>query len=120
VHEQGTVGVQINRAGERLKHHLDMAPQLPGVQKGDADGRAHRWIVHLKFAAGSDQIRVWLDVPPNEIEGRKPHFDMSRDKVEFDRVRFAKTAITDPWLFDEVMLAESLDDLMAADEIINE
>lgn len=120
VHEQGTLGAQFNRPGERLKHHLDVDPESDGVQQGDADGEIRRWVVQVRFGAASDEIRVWLDVPPSDVKARRPNFELSRDNVEFDRIRFAKTPITPPWLFDEVMMAASLDDLIAADKIINE
>ena len=120
VHNRNFLGVQFNHDAdeERHKYPLDMAPKTPGEQPLDADQEIHRWVVHLKFTAKEDHIRVWLDVPSEEIPTRQPNFSRSRDQIAFDRIRLGKSETSSPWTFDEVMLAATLDDLIAADRLL--
>jgi hypothetical protein len=120
IHNRNFLGVQFNFEAkvDRLKYELDMEPRKAGVQAIDADSEIHRWVAHVKFTPEGDHLRVWLDVPTPAIDDRNPHFAGSRDDMAFDRVRFAIADSSSPWSFDEVMVAATLDDLVAAERIL--
>lgn len=122
IHNRNFLGVQFNfdADDDRTKHELDLQPRTTGVQGLDADKELHRWVVHLSFTEQEDHIRVWLDVPLDELEKRKPHYAGSRDQIEFDRLRIAVSETSEPWTFDEVMIAASAEDLAAAEKIITQ
>lgn len=118
VHDQRTLGVQFNDDPRRDKYPLDIEPQLDGVQTLHADGEVHHWIARVVFGQGGDTLQVWLDVPANEVSNRKPNFEHTGETIRFDRLRLGASYEAVPWVFDEIMMAASLNDLADALDVV--
>lgn len=112
VHGRNAMGIQMNGGQD--------AAQRPRLSlRIDADEEVHQWTVRLRFNEQGGVVSIWRDVPIAGVSTTDPQLEGEPKFLAFDRLRFVIDEQIEGWLFDDIMVAKSLESLVAAEELLS-
>lgn len=112
VHTTVALGLQMNRGREAKFRERKLLPV-------DADGQVHLWTARVQCNGQGGSVALWLDVPFAELDPDAPQLEGTPQHLKFDRVRLAIDEQSAGWAFDDLMIAKSLESLIAAEELLS-
>jgi hypothetical protein len=105
----------VNTLGSRIARH----PLSAEKRAIELAGEVHTWTARIIFSERSDIVSVWVDVPADSILSTRPMAELPSVRIAFDRLRLAVAEGGSPWVFDDFLLATSVDALVAAEALLS-
>ncbi|TWT97850.1 FecR protein [Botrimarina colliarenosi] len=114
---RGLLGIVSNVGSRAVELELDANPETFAVDPVGLDDRTHQWVLQLIFGERGDKIAVWCDVPLDAIRETRPQAETVNANVMFDRLRMGVSAGASDWVFDDFVMATSIDAISDVDRL---
>jgi hypothetical protein len=112
-----TLAVASNVGSRTVELELDADPDTFAVDPIPLDTETHQWVMQIIFGERGDKVAVWCDVPPSEIRTARPHAETVNANLIFDRLRLGVSRDASAWLFDDIVMATSIDAIAEVQEL---
>lgn len=112
-----TLAVASNIGSRTVELELDADPDTFAVDPITLDAETHQWVMQIIFGERGDKVAVWCDVPPSEIRTARPHAETVNANLIFDRLRLGVSRDASAWLFDDIVMATSIDAIAEVQEL---
>ncbi len=112
-----TLAVASNVGSRTVELELDADPDTFAVDPMPLDDQTHQWVMQIIFGERGDKLAVWCDVPPAEIRTARPQAETVNANLIFDRLRLGVSDDASAWLFDDIVLATSINAIAEVQEL---
>jgi hypothetical protein len=114
---KGLLSMVSNVGSRSVKLDLDADPETFAVEPVTIDDQTHQWVMQLIFGERGDKVAVWCDVPLDSIRKVRPQAETVNANMIFDRLRLGVSENASEWLFDDVVLATSIDAIVEVQQL---
>lgn len=120
---QSSYGIAVFEAINRSELHgyqLDRDAAIDDVQPMLASDQQVLWIVQLLMNPNSSEVRVWCNVPADQVAVAPPNARQSIENLRFDRFRLELASPKTPATcsFDDLVITKDRESMVAALDII--